>query len=273
MSKVTSALDAMDTSTSFLRRWAFGTIVRSGTMAVPHNHEPILATLARGQIIAEGQFLWGSNYSFLVRVRGESGEVTAVYKPARGEQPLWDFPAGTLGAREAAAYLTSQALGWGLVPPTVLRQDGPAGPGSLQLFVDADPERHYFTFTKEEKARLRPVVAFDVLINNADRKGGHVLLAPDGHLWLIDHGVCFHEHNKLRTVIWDFAGQPISVGILKGVESFRSRLANEDRLREAYARLLSAAEIAALERRAERLLREGRFPLPGPTRPYPWPLV
>lgn len=242
-------------------------------MATAQDVQAILTTLSEGTVQLEDQFVWGSNYSFLVRVRGEVGEVRAVYKPTRGERPLWDFPPGTLAAREVAAYLTNRALGWGLVPPTVLRQDGPAGPGSLQLYVEADPERHYFTFSPEERERLRPVAVFDVLINNADRKGGHVLLAPDGRLWLIDHGVCFHEQDKLRTVIWDFAGQAIPPALLEDVQNFRLRLRSDDSLRGELARLLAPAELAALERRAARLIRERRFPLPGPSRPYPWPLV
>lgn len=242
-------------------------------MATAQDVQAILTTLSEGTVHLEDQFVWGSNYSFLVRVRGEVGEVRAVYKPTRGERPLWDFPPGTLAAREVAAYLTNRALGWDLVPPTVLRQDGPAGPGSLQLYVEADPERHYFTFSPEERERLRPVAVFDVLINNADRKGGHVLLAPDGRLWLIDHGVCFHEQDKLRTVIWDFAGQAIPPALLEDVQNFRLRLRSDDSLRGELARLLAPAELAALERRAARLIRERRFPLPGPSRPYPWPLV
>lgn len=242
-------------------------------MAATQDVQAILTTLSEGTVQPQGRFLWGSNYSFLVCVRGPVGEVRAVYKPTRGERPLWDFPPGTLAAREVAAYLTSRALGWDLVPPTVMRHDGPAGPGSLQLYVEADPERHYFTFSAEEKERLRPAAVFDALINNADRKGGHVLLAPDGHLWLIDHGVCFHEQDKLRTVIWDFAGQAIPPALLDDVQGFRLRLTRDDRLRAELARLLAPAELAALERRAARLIRERRFPLPGASRPYPWPLV
>jgi len=200
-----------------------------------------------------------------------AGERLAVYKPLRGERPLWDFPDGTLAAREVAAWEASQALGWGLVPPTVFRQDGPAGPGSLQLFLDLDPERHYFTFSEQEKEGLRPAAAFDILINNADRKGGHVLLAPDGHVWLIDHGVCFHHEPKLRTVIWDFAEEPIPDTLLRDVDRFRRGLAGE--LRSVFADLLSGIEVEALDRRAARILESGTFPMPGPSRPYPWPLV
>jgi uncharacterized repeat protein (TIGR03843 family) len=242
-------------------------------MAPPLASEKILETLSSGDMRLAGQFVWGSNFTFLVRLRHGSEDILAVYKPSRGERPLWDFPAGTLGARETAAYLMSEALGWQLVPPTVLRRDGPAGPGSLQLYVEADPERHYFTFSPEEKERLRPVALFDALANNADRKGGHVLLAPDGHLWAIDHGVCFHVEDKLRTVIWDFAGQPIPATLRADLERFRTRLAADEGLREAFSRLLAPEETGALKRRAERLIETGRFPLPGGGRPYPWPPV
>ena len=232
--------------------------------------------LHRGRIELTGQFVWGSNSTYLTRVIDPTGEIPAVYKPSRGEAPLWDFPQGSLSARETAAYLTSRALGWDLVPPTVLREDGPEGPGSLQLFVVADPERHYFTFTLEEKQRLRPVAVFDLLVNNADRKGGHVLLGQAGQVWLIDHGVCFHFESKLRTVIWDFIGEPIPGPLLKDVGSFRDRLRAGDgaeTIRKDLAALLTARELTALERRAQRLLDEPCFPSPGRGRPYPWPMV
>jgi hypothetical protein len=242
-------------------------------MSSPASVDTILATLSSGAIHLEGRFLWGSNYTFLVRVAGDREELKAVYKPLRGERPLWDFPPGTLAAREVAAYLTSQALGWDFVPPTVLRADGPAGPGSLQLFVDADPEHHYFTFTAEEKGHLGPAAAFDALVNNADRKAGHVLLAPDGHLWLIDHGLCFHAEDKLRTVIWDFAGEPIPESLLQDVTRFLERLSGDGELRTRFRALLDGDEVLAMAARAERLLSQRRFPYPGPGRPYPWPLV
>jgi uncharacterized repeat protein (TIGR03843 family) len=159
-----------------------------------------------------------------------------------------------------------------MVPPTVLRAEGPAGPGSLQLYVDADPELHYYTFSDEDKERLRPVAMFDALINNADRKSGHILLAPDGHLWLIDHGLCFHAQDKLRTVVWDFVGEPIPEALLQTLQSFCARLSNPA-FREALAEVLNEAELVALARRAERLIQQARFPEPGPGRPYPWPLV
>lgn len=233
----------------------------------------LLRVLKRGTIEVVGQFVWGSNYTFLCRVIDRGTEVRAVYKPSQGEQPLWDFPDGTLAAREVAAFVVCRALGWDLVPPTVMRDDGPAGPGSLQLYVDADPERHFFTFTPAEKQRLRPAVAFDLLANNADRKGGHVLLSPTDHIWLIDHGLCFHEEDKLRTVIWDFAGEPVPEEILGAIGSLRRHLGPSESLAALLGPLLSAEEIDALSGRAERLLRQHRFPHPGSGRPYPWPLV
>ena len=242
-------------------------------MRLPADLDAIMETLTSGELRLEGQFLWGSNYTYLASARGPSGEVRGVYKPQRGERPLWDFPDGTLAAREVAAYRTSTALGWDLVPPTVLRDDGPAGPGSLQLFLDIDPERHIFTFSPEERQRLRPVAAFDYLINNADRKGGHILLSPDGHLWLIDHGVCFHAEDKLRTVLWDFAGEPIPDALRADLERFAAGLGRGGEWRPDFAGLLSKEELAALVRRTKRLLTTGRFPQPGPGRPYPWPLV
>ena len=235
--------------------------------------DPVIAMLSSGTIELKGQFVWGSNYTFLVQVTRGEETLPAVYKPARGERPLWDFPEGTLAQREVAAYVVSRALEWDLVPPTVLRPDGPAGPGSLQLFVDADPERHYFTFTEAEKQRLRPVAVFDLLINNADRKGGHVLLGESDHLWLIDHGVCFHAEDKLRTVIWDFVGEPIPRKLLASLRRVCQTLVDDGALRAELGGLLVAEELEALHARADRLLRLKRFPPPGAGRPYPWPLV
>jgi uncharacterized repeat protein (TIGR03843 family) len=235
--------------------------------------QKVLHDLTFGEIEVVGQFTWSSNYTFLAQVTCDQETLPAVYKPSQGERPLWDFPRGTLAAREVAAFITSNALGWNLVPPTVLRRDGPAGSGSLQLFIDADPERHYFSFSEMEKQRLRPAVVFDFLINNADRKGGHVLLAPDGHIHLIDHGVCFHQDYKLRTVVWDFVDEPIPQELLADVKAFLQRLDEAGELYTAYEELLSEDEIQALKDRARKLLVARRFPKPGPGRPYPYPLV
>ncbi|NIM96136.1 MAG: SCO1664 family protein [Anaerolineales bacterium] len=235
--------------------------------------QQILTILTEGEIQVEGRFLWGSNYTFLATVTSGGETIPAVYKPSEGERPLWDFPHGSLAEREVAAYLISSALGWNFVPPTVLREDGPAGLGSLQFYVDADLERHYFTFSEEEKQLLRPVALYDVLINNADRKGGHVLLDSQNHLWLIDHGVSFHEDYKLRTVIWDFAGQPIPESLLNDLRTFEDQLRNDDDLRNTLVSLLSEAEFNALLQRTLRTLGEGCFPEPRSQWSYPWPLV
>ena len=150
----------------------------------------------------------GSNYTFLVDVHYQDTTVQAVYKPSKGEQPLWDFPESTLALREVAAYLVSECLGFQFVPFTTLRNEGPYGAGSIQQYIEYDPEYHYFNFSDEDKQHLKPVVLFDLLVNNADRKGGHVFF-EDGtrKLFAIDHGICFHEEDKLRTVLWDFGGQ------------------------------------------------------------------
>ncbi|MGB9799314.1 MAG: SCO1664 family protein [Thermanaerothrix sp.] len=235
----------------------------------------IIQALEHGEITLRGEMLFGSNDTFLVQVHYRDEDIPAVYKPTRGEQPLWDFPPGTLALREVAAYVVSQALGWELVPPTIYRRKGPLGKGSLQFFIAHDPEYHYFTFTPEDRQRLRPVALFDILVNNADRKGGHILFDHDHHLWLIDHGICFHVEDKLRTVVWDFAGEPIPPPYADDIERFVSALERRSAPWVATLEaLLSTAEIQALLRRAQRLLRGGCFPRP-PTgrRYYPWPPV
>jgi uncharacterized repeat protein (TIGR03843 family) len=226
-----------------------------------------LETLLR--VLREGK--QGSNDTFLALISQGEHKVLSVYKPTRGEQPLWDFPENTLAHREVAAYVVSAALGWDFVPPTVLRDDGPHGPGSLQFYVHTDPECHYFTLNKADKAQLPRVALFDVLVNNADRKGGHILKDKNGKLWLIDHGICFNAQHKLRTVVWDFSGQPIAAELLAEVSDFRSQLEPQSELTAALRHLLAADELAALRRRADRVLHNRHFPEPGPGRNYPWP--
>jgi hypothetical protein len=160
----------------------------------------ILSILQQGEITVEGEFVWGSNYTFLARLQYPAGEIKCVYKPTRGERPLWDFPRASLARREVAAYLVSEALGWQLVPATIYRKNCPFGPGSVQQYIEHDAEYHYFSFGEDDRQRLRPVVLFDLLINNADRKGSHIR-APRWARWLIDH--VFHTEDKNRTVIWD----------------------------------------------------------------------
>jgi len=236
--------------------------------------DPILHILADGEMTLKGQFMWGSNYTFLTEVQQEETTLAAVYKPRKGERPLWDFPAATLAHREVAAFLVSRALGWELVPPTVYRRRGPLGPGSAQLYVEHDPEYHYFAMSEQDQQRLRPVALFDLLINNADRKGGHVLVGTDDHVWLIDHGLCFHVENKLRTVIWNFAGEAIPEGLLADLERLQSELAPDLELATALQGHLKRGEIAALAARCSALLERRLFPdPPEDRRPYPWPPV
>jgi uncharacterized repeat protein (TIGR03843 family) len=229
--------------------------------------------LALGAIELLGQMPNASNATFLVRCAADGEEVLAIYKPRRGETPLWDFPDGTLHRREVAAYVTARALGWPDVPPTVLR-DGPAGPGSVQLFVDADPSEHFFTLEAGRAEDFRRVALFDALVNNADRKAGHCLLGPDGRIWLVDHGVCFAAEPKLRTVIWTFAGDPIAPNLRGDLARVGDELEGDDAaLRRELAVLLAPEEVEATARRARRLADAGRFPDPGPGRPFPWPPI
>jgi uncharacterized repeat protein (TIGR03843 family) len=237
-----------------------------------------LTILSEGKLSLKGEFMWGSNYTFLLTVEHPLGSTQAVYKPTRGVRPLWDFPSPSLARREVAAYLVSQALNWDLVPLTVYRKDSPLGPGSIQLFIEHDPEYHYFNFSEADRQRLRPVALFDLLVNNADRKASHILVDPDGHLWLIDHGICFHVEDKLRTVLWDFAGEPIPAELCRDLSQLLQALAPAEaqpsEFTAALSPYLSRAEIRALGRRAEQLLLGGCFPNPDPSRrPYPWPPV
>lgn len=231
-----------------------------------------LQILANGSIELSGQFVYGSNYTYLVDLEWQDCYLQGVYKPSRGERPLWDFPGGSLAAREVAAFEVSRALGWNFVPPTVLRENGPAGPGSLQQYMQLVDDLHYFTLSAVQRQQLRPVALFDALINNADRKGGHVRLSPAGDLWLIDHGICFHHEDKLRTVIWDFAGEAIPDDLLQRLRGFVNELRTGN-LADRLGKLLSAHEVEALQDRALRLIEAGAFPEPGQGRPYPWPLV
>ncbi len=229
--------------------------------------------LATGDIEVLGLLPYSSNYVFLAKVNGRGGEALAVYKPSRGERPLWDFPSGTLATREVAAYLVSEAAGWGFVPPTVLRSEGPLGRGSLQLFVEHDPERHYFALVQERLEEFASVALFDEVINNADRKGGHILEDAQGRMWVVDHGLCFNVAGKLRTVIWAFSEEPIGSSLRERLVNLGTQLADEGALGGRLAELLSPRESAATRARVESLLINDRFPAPEGERPLPWPLV
>ena len=230
--------------------------------------------LRDGRIKPRGLMPDCSNYTYLAQVRGNDGaETMAVYKPAQGETPLDDFPDGTLGKREVAAYLVSATLGWNLVPLTVYRQHGPHGPGSLQRFIVADLREHYFSMMPARASTFRTMAAFDVIVNNADRKSGHCLLDGEGHIWGVDNGLTFHPLPKLRTVIWEFGGEEIPANLRQDAR----RLAGELLAGEAWVKelslLISGPEIRALAQRARRIADEGRYPEPSSRWAYPWPLV
>jgi uncharacterized repeat protein (TIGR03843 family) len=262
-----------------------------------------LEILREGEAELRGLFRLGSNDTFLGEMRSPRGALPIVYKPTRGERPLWDFPDGTLGKREAAAFETARFLGWDFVPPTVFRGEGPLGPGSFQEYLDLDFERNYFILRDQMPDALRRVAAFDILINNADRKALHVCCDAFGRIRLIDHGVCFHREWKLRTVIWDFAGEELPREILDVLDRLTTGKAESrsgagthydpsrfgDRkqgigegshsgggsingFQDALAPLLTREEVAAVESRARTLLEGRRFPQPGPGISVPWPI-
>jgi uncharacterized repeat protein (TIGR03843 family) len=233
------------------------------------------AVLAEGEIELVGRILGSSNHAMLCRVRrvcpppDESVTIEAVYKPTAGERPLDDFPDETLSHREVAAYLVSEAIGWGIVPPTI-RRDGPFGDGSLQLWIDIDPTVDVVAMVVEDDPRLRRIAVFDAAVNNTDRKGGHLLPTTDGRIFGVDHGVTFSMVPKLRTVLWGWRGTSFApdelAGLARLAEALRGDLARD------LAGLLSRGEIAATRRRVDGLLETRRFPLPRPDWPaIPWP--
>jgi uncharacterized repeat protein (TIGR03843 family) len=230
--------------------------------------------LREGRIKARGLMPDCSNYTYLAHVgRGDGAETLAVYKPAQGETPLDDFPDGTLGKREVAAYLVSAALDWQVVPLTVYRTDGPQGPGSLQQFIVADVSEHYFTLMPERAADFRTMAAFDVIVNNADRKSGHCLLDGDRHIWGVDNGLTFHSLPKLRTVIWEFAGEEVPAKLRRDARRLADELITGEGWVKSLQPLISGAEIRTLAQRARRLADEGRYPQPSSRWAYPWPLI
>ena len=238
------------------------------------DYDAALVALRDGEMHEEhGLMRWGSNYTFLVTICHEDNMFLAIYKPRMGERPLWDFPDGTLCQRETASWVVSEALGWSLVPPTVLR-DGTRGIGSVQVFINHDPERHYFNFEECHEEQLMRISAFDAIINNADRKGGHCLLDEKDRIWCIDHGLSFHAMNKLRTVIWDYSGQPLPDDIMEDISKFCGKIDNpESETSQKLEPLLSIPEIKMLKRRLAELLDSGIYPLPGPGPNRPWPAV
>ena len=235
--------------------------------------DAVLNLLELGEMELQGMIPWSSNYTYLARVcRGEY-ELLAVYKPACGERPLWDFETGTLCQREVAAYLVSSDLGWPKIPPTVLRE-GPMGVGAVQQFLEFKRRENFFTIRERYRNEMLQIAAFDALVNNTDRKGGHILVDEAGEVWCIDHGVTFHEEPKLRTVNWDFVGETIPQPLLQDLDRLRSRLRNGEALRRRLDTLLSRSELRALDLRLVRILHDQVYPAPPDDWPHiPWPPV
>lgn len=258
--------------------------------------------LLDGELTVLGRIRSASNATFLCEAGLDGAAVHCVYKPVAGEQPLWDFPDGTLAGREVGAFLISQALGWDIVPRTVLR-DGPAGPGMVQVWVEQardscddletgpdlvdlcpsdsippgylsvlrayDHQGDEVTLVHADDGQLRRMAVFDVIVNNADRKGGHILAGVDGRVYGVDHGVSLHVHDKLRTVLWGWAGKPIEDETLEAVSDLDDRL--DDELGEQLRELITSQEVAALRRRVRALLDDPVMPNPDRSRPLPWP--
>jgi hypothetical protein len=242
--------------------------------AIALTPDRILHLLSEGEIEVEGRIPWSSNATLLVTIHDEDISTLAVYKPQEGERPLWDFPYGTLGLREVASYLVCESLGWGLVPPTVLRQ-GPHGLGSVQFFVHAQQDIHYFTIQEDPDYAedLKRLAVFDLIANNADRKSGHCLVDHQGRLWAIDNALTFHADYKLRTVIWDYVGQSLPKPVVEDLRALKGIVDGDSSLSQVLGHLLSEEEWAAFGRRLGDLIEFGRFPEPGPGYAVPWPLV
>ncbi len=227
-----------------------------------------LSLLLKGEMTIEMRMPYSSNATFLVSITDQENTLKAIYKPLRGEKPLWDFEPG-LHRREVAAYLLSEAIGLKFVPPTILR-DGPHGEGSVQLLIDADPNEHYFTIFEQRQDlhdQFRAMCAFDIVANNTDRKSGHVLVDKDSRVWGIDHGLCFAQDFKIRTVIWEFGGEELSNGLLNAIKPLVTSVPLE------VATLLTEQEVVAISERAKWLIDGAAFPVDPSGRHYPWPLV
>lgn len=231
-----------------------------------------LALLGDGDLVVEGRLLDASNATFYCALTCDGLAAACVYKPVAGERPLWDFPDGTLAEREVAAYEVATAMGWPVVPPTVFR-DGPAGPGMVQLWVDADESVDIGRFMRRrDVARLRQIAVLDAVINNADRKGGHLLPVASGHVYGVDHGVTFHAADKLRTVLWQWAGARLPAESCEALRALRTDL--DGALGRRLGELLTRREVARTRTRVDRLLARGRHPEPnGDWPPVPWPPI
>lgn len=233
------------------------------------DHSASQRLLQGGTLDVQGRIADASNATLLATVTLDTASQYCVYKPVAGERPLWDFPEGSLAAREVAAYRVSEATGWAIVPPTVYR-DGPFGPGMCQQWIRGDPSVDVAALLNSEGTALRRMALFDAVINNADRKGSHVVPTPEGHVYGIDHGVCFAVEDKLRTLLWQWRGKRLTGEATSVLEALREHLAGG--LCDELERLLRSAEIAAIRQRVDGLLRSGRHPLPPTGWPaMPWP--
>jgi uncharacterized repeat protein (TIGR03843 family) len=231
-----------------------------------------LELLRAGELSVEGRLVDASNATFYCAISYEGQTAACVYKPIAGERPLWDFPDGTLAEREVAAYEVAVTMGWSVVPPTVLR-DGPAGPGMVQLWIDADESVDIARFMRRRDVpRLREIAVLDAVINNADRKGGHLLPVDSGHVYGVDHGVSFNVEDKLRTVLWQWAGARLPAETCEVLRSVRAAL--DGTLGDRLGELLTRAEVRRTKSRVDRLLTTGRHPEPhGDWPPVPWPAI
>jgi uncharacterized repeat protein (TIGR03843 family) len=232
-----------------------------------------IALLEHGTLTVEGRLLDASNATLYCAV--SDGDITAacVYKPVAGERPLWDFPDGTLAEREVAAYEVSAAIGWKIVPPTVYRMDGPAGPGMVQLWIAEDESVDIVRLMRRRDLdALRRIAIFDAVVNNADRKGGHLLPTGSEHIYGVDHGVCFHIEDKLRTVLWQWAGRPLPTDGVDALRCLREQL--DGPLGERLGELLTRREVGRTLARVDKLIERGKHPEPNDDWPaVPWPPV
>ncbi len=231
--------------------------------------DEVLRLLRDGELTVEGRLVDASNATLYCTATLDEVTAAVVYKPVRGERPLWDFPDGTLAGREVSAYLVSQATGWDVVPPTVLRE-GPFGPGMCQLWVDVDESVDLAQLARSDHPDLRRMAVFDAVVNNADRKGGHLLPREDGRVQGVDHGICFSHEDKLRTLLWQWRGKRLTDEAVEVLSSVRAQL--EGPLGEALHELLTVREVRATVARVDRLLTSRCHPQPSEDWPaIPWP--
>ena len=233
------------------------------------DHPAALELLRHGDIVVEGRLVMASNATLLCSISANGVEAECVYKPIAGERPLWDFPDGTLAGREVSAYAVSHATGWNIVPPTIHR-DGPFGPGMVQLWIDGDDTVDLVELVQSDNPVLRRMAVFDAVVNNADRKGGHLIPMPDGHIYGVDHGICFAVDEKLRTVLWGWAGKRLTAEAVEVLTVLDEQLAGD--LGATLGEYLTRREVATTRARVRRLLRTGRHPLPPEdSHAIPWP--